>query len=104
MVCQRSIIEICKGLYRTRDLLVAVSERDERRLELRRREVDTPLEQVAEKSPVAVGVRRLRVAQIADRRLAHEQRCHRADPLHGPERSETRLELGAAALELLVVI
>ena len=78
--------------------------RDKQSFELRGREVDPALEQVAEQSRIAVGVRRLGVGEIPHRRLAHEQRRHRADPLHGPVGPQARLEPGAAPLELLVAI
>ena len=44
--------DVGNGLDRPVDLLVAVGEGDEHRLELRRRDVDAPLEQAAEERPV----------------------------------------------------
>ena len=58
--------ELTDGLDRTVDVLVAVRERDEHRLELRRRDVDAALEQMAEVRGVALGVARLRVLEVAD--------------------------------------
>src|SRR2546423_15643872 len=58
-VSQSSTVEeLGNGLHRPVDVLVGVRERDERRLELRRREVDPSREQVPEEFPVALGVAR----------------------------------------------
>src|SRR5947208_13292026 len=102
IVSQRSAVEVCNRLHRPLDLLVAVRSRDKQSLELRGREVDPALEQVAEERAVAIGVRRLGVGEIPYRSLAHEQRRHRADPLHPAERRQARFEPGPALLELLV--
>src|SRR5919201_3815794 len=73
IVSQRSATEeLGTGLHRAVDLLVAVGERDEQRLELRRRDVDAALEQVAEERAVALRVARLRVAQIPHGAIGHE--------------------------------
>src|SRR3954470_21306207 len=104
IVSQRSTVEVCNRLHRPLDLLFAVHSGDKHSFELRGREVDPALEQMTEQSPVACGVRSLSVAEVAHRRLAHEQRRHRSDSLHGPERRQARLESRTPLLELLVVI
>ena len=90
------------GGDRALDLLVAVRGRREERLELRRREVDALLEQVTEQRAVALGVARLRVVEVAHRRVGHEEREQRADALDAAERSESLLEAARRALELVV--
>ena len=57
--------ELTDGLHGAVDVLVGVRERDEHRLELRRRDVDAALEQVAEERAVALGVAGLRVLEVA---------------------------------------
>src|SRR5438105_14458318 len=61
IVSQISAVEVGNGLDRSVDLLVAVREGDEHRLELARRDVDPALEQMAEERRIAFGVARLRV-------------------------------------------
>src|SRR4051794_21987450 len=95
-------VELTDGLDRAVDLLVAVRERKEERLELRRRYVDAALEQVAEEPGVAVGVARLRVVEVAHGTVGVEQREHCADALHGAERGEAGLQACTSALQLLV--
>src|SRR6185436_13148523 len=90
------------GLHRAVDLLVAVRERDEHRLELRRRDVDAAVEEAAEQGAVGLGVRTLRVLEAAHRLVRPEQRQHRADALDRAERREALLEARALPLELLV--
>src|SRR5688572_4080213 len=53
--------EVANGLDGAVDVLVRVGERDEETLELRGRDVDPPLQQVAEERAVALRVARLRV-------------------------------------------
>ena len=65
-------------------------ERDEQALELRRRDVDPALEQVAEERAVALRVAALRVREAADRLVGAEERRHRADALHAAERAQAR--------------
>src|SRR5438477_2950410 len=84
------------------DLLVAVCERDEHRLELRGRDVDPTLEQMAEERAVALGVAAFRVLEVRDDAVGHEQREHRAHPTNASERGEPGLEPRSAPLELLV--
>src|SRR5215831_13639711 len=96
---QRSAVEVCNGLDRTVDLLVAVCDRHEHALELARRDVHALPKQVTEERAVAVGVALLRVVEIAHRLFAHEQRRHWADALEAAMPRETRLEPRRLALE-----
>src|ERR1700751_3611370 len=69
-----------KGLHcghRALDLVLAVRGRREQRLELRGREVDGLLEQMPEERGIALRVARLRVLEVADRPVRHEQREER---------------------------
>src|SRR5436190_1372692 len=102
IVSHTSVAEITDGLDRAVDLLVAVRERDEHRLELARGDVDPALEQVAEQRRVALGVRPLRVVEVAHGRVGHEERRHRADPLDAAACRQAGLEARAAALELRI--
>src|SRR2546423_15413015 len=102
MTPQISGAEVCNGLDGAVDVGVGVREREEHRLELRRRDVDPALEQVPEEGGVAVGVARSRVVVVAHGLFATEERQHRADSLHPPEGGQALLEPGAQPLELLV--
>ena len=62
----RGFEERADGLDGAVDLGVAVRERDEHRLELRRGDVDAVREQVAEERAVAFRVAPLRVVEVAD--------------------------------------
>src|SRR5918992_4511304 len=64
IVSQRSAVEVCNGLDRAVDFLVAVGERDEHRLELARRDVDAAREQVTKERGVSLGVAPLRVLEV----------------------------------------
>jgi len=83
------------------DLVVAVREREEHRLELGRRDVDAAREQVPEQRAVPIGVAALHVLEAPDRAVGHEQRQHRADAAHAAELREPSLEARAASLELV---
>ena len=91
-----------KGYELEKDRFVVVGRAGEKRLELRRRQVDALLEQVPEKRAVALGVARLRVVEVADGSLRHEEGEERADPLHAAERGEPLLEERGPPLELVV--
>src|SRR5262249_17978997 len=100
---QTSTAEVlANGLDRTIDLLVAVGERDEQRLELRRRDVDPTRQQVAEERRVRLRVARRGVLEATHRLGAAEEREHCADPLDAAERHEPGLERRPSSLELLV--
>src|SRR5215471_16046030 len=58
--------ELANYLHRSVDLLVAVRERDEHRLELGRCDVDPALEQAAEERPVAMGVASGGIREVPD--------------------------------------
>src|SRR5215210_1908074 len=95
--------EVSGGLQRPVDLRVAVRRRDEHRLELRGRDVDAALEQVAEESAEAPAVARGCLAVVTNRALAEEDCDHRADPLDADTvGSQAFLDPGAGALELCV--
>src|SRR5207244_4139135 len=101
MTSQSSVAEeVANGLHRPVDLLVAVRERDEHRLELRRRDIDAAGEQMAEKRAVALRVALLDVVEVADSLLRHEQRQHPAGAPDAAERRQSLLETRPAALEL----
>src|SRR5947208_14254593 len=85
----QSFEEALDGFDRPVDLLVAVRERDEERLELRRRDVDPARQEVAEERRVALGVACGGVLAPPDRhRPAEEpeQRAAAPDPAEGHER------------------
>src|SRR5260370_23152126 len=96
------VVERANGVERAVDLVVAVRERHEHRLELRRRDVDATLEQMAEERRVTLGVARLRVVEVPHGPIRVEEREHRADAGDCSERGESRLEPRAPALELAV--
>src|SRR6266581_6909653 len=87
---------------RTVDLLVAVRERDEERLELGRRDVDPARQEVAEERRVALGVACGGVLEPPDRLRTAEERQHRTDALDAAEGRESFLQPRPAPLELLV--
>src|SRR5439155_5277225 len=97
-----SVVELANGLDGAVDLLVAVGERGEQALELRRRDVDPTREQVPEAGGVALGVAALGVVEGADRGARREEREHRADALDDAVGREAVGQAGSAALELLV--
>ena len=84
------------------DLFVAVRERDEHRLVLRRRDVDAAREEAAEQRAVRARRRTPSRLQIENRPLPDEQRQHRADALDASERGQPGLEPRRALLELVV--
>src|SRR6516165_5679509 len=97
---KRSVAEeVSDRLHRRVDVVVGVSERDEHRLELRRRDVDPAREQMAEERGVSIGVARASVVVVAHGTV--EEREHRADTLHDPERREPGFEPRRRRLETL---
>src|SRR5215212_2207908 len=81
--------EISNGVGRAVDLLVAVSEREEHRLVLRRCDVDAAVEQTAEKRGIRIDVGR-------------KERRHRADARDAAVTRESVLEAPPTPLQLLV--
>src|SRR5947207_9644681 len=81
---QRSavVLEFGNSFDRAVDLLVAVGQRQEHGFELARGDVDPAGEEMAEECPVPLGVAPLRVVEVANRRVGHEERRHCADPLN----------------------
>src|SRR5690242_1222108 len=64
------------------DVVVRVGERDERRLELRRREIHARFEQRRMETAETRGVRAERALKVSDGPRVEEEREHRADTLH----------------------
>src|SRR5437660_3784285 len=81
IVSQRSAVEVCNRLDRPVDLVVAVRERDEHRLELARRDVDLLFDQMSKERGIAFGVAALRIVEIEHGLIRHEERRHRTDAL-----------------------
>src|SRR5258708_5607172 len=96
------VVERVNGVERAVDLVVAVRERHEHRLELGGRDVDAAREQMAEERGVTRGAARRRVVEVPHRAIRVEEREHRADAVDAPEGGESRLEPRASALELAV--
>src|SRR5262245_20225023 len=90
-----AIAEVVNGLEGPVDILVRVGKGQEHRFELRRREVDAPVEQMAEERPVALGVRVLRVVVVPNLAGAHEEREHRPDSLDASEQAQPLFQSGA---------
>src|ERR671939_149032 len=78
IVSQRSaVVEIGNSLDRAVYFGFTVRERDEHALDLARRDVDTARQQVAEQRAVTADVGELRVVEVVDGRIGHEERHHR---------------------------
>src|SRR5258708_33961744 len=86
------VVERVNGVERAVDLVVAVRERHEHRLELRGRDVDAALEQMAEERGVTLGVARLRVVEVPHRAFRVVVREHRAYAVDAPEGGAFLLE------------
>ena len=79
-----------------------MGERDEHRLELRRRDVDAPLEQVPEERAVAFGVARCASSKLRTGSSVMKSVSIAPTRCTGAERGGALLEQCCAALELLV--